>query len=113
MKAFLRVEPRQYGYDEDGCMVTEDYSYVVVEADDGRRWAHERSFGPDEVAAARKLEGQVEAAVAAKGLDALDLERWASIDPCYGSEAHSRVGDNHLMDDDDREAAKQYGIYLN
>lgn len=105
MQAFLKVLPRVYGHTEDG-PVYEDFAFVVVEADDGRRWAHEHCFGPDEEQRALKFEARVQAAIDQKGLDALDMDRWAEDAPRYGSPAHARVGDYHLMDEDDFEAMR-------
>lgn len=104
MNAFLRSEPRIYGHNEDG-PVFEDFAYVVVEAEDGRRWAHDTSFDTSEEAKAEKLCGQVQVAINDNGVAALNMDHWVEVDPRYGSEAHQRIGDYHLMDEEElREA---------
>ena len=72
--------------------------YVVAEAADGRRWAHDGRFnayqgGRDEDAAAAKCEAladRIGAAFAAGRK--LDADNWNEIDPCYGSAAYVSQG---------------------
>jgi hypothetical protein len=103
MKAFVRSDLRQFGTDPvEGTPVVAEQYYVVVEDKDGARWAHDHNF--DDVEDAIKLEAKVQDRLDVLGKAGLNMDHWAEADPCYGSAAHQRVGDWHLMDQDDWDA---------
>lgn len=112
MFTFVKTDVGITGSNEDGPTYG-DYHRVGVELEDGRRWLHDHVFKAHEGDRVERLVARVDAALAKDGFAALDMDHWFEGDPRYGSPAHSRVGDYHLMDDDDREAAKQNGIILN
>lgn len=67
--------------------------YVVAEAANGRRWAHDHSFittamNGDSGCAARAEALRARIADAYGAGRRLDQNRWREIDPCYGSDAY-------------------------
>jgi hypothetical protein len=88
---FVRDDVFCAGRDELGDPVEALAYYVVAQTEAGRRFAHERSFVDGGVwrageTAANHLLGRIEKAYAA-GVE-LDMDRWAEIDPEYGSLAY-------------------------
>jgi hypothetical protein len=117
---FTHSDLVEVGRTEDGEMVVAESHYVVAEAPNGSRWAHDHRFvslkaGFDDeygisfftqIDAVTQVEAflvQVEAARAED--DDLDAAHWASVAPAYGSAAHD---ESWLYDDDDI-AAMQRG----
>ena len=82
MDIFTRDDLVQDGITEDGETNYTRHYYVIAELDDGTRYGHyHTSTDRDSVEA---LAGKVSEAVVGKGIDALNLDHWSSIDPRYG-----------------------------
>lgn len=79
---------------EDGEPIIRQCFYVRAEAEDGRRWVHQRSFctaqGPadpeTDMARAEMLCSRIEE------VGIIDLRFWDEVDPRYGSPAYIREG---------------------
>jgi hypothetical protein len=112
---------------EDGSEFTASVFYVIAEAPDGRRYAHEHRFysahvscqvEPDgeyiggiasyrekALAKAERFLAKVKAAqVAGRFVTPVDREHWYEIEPCYGSEAYCQQEVEIVADERAREA---------
>ncbi len=107
MDIFTRDELVQDGHTEDGDINYTQHYFIVAELEDGTRYAHQHVSTDRDII--DSLAVRIEAATASKGIDALNLELWGKIDPCYGSEAHQRIGDAHLMTDDELHHNRRMG----
>lgn len=79
--------------------------YIVVEAADGRRWAHDHTikslFESDALAELRPLQQRMQARLDAGGR--LNPKHWSEIQAAYGSEAYTRDGwQQELLDWENR-----------
>ena len=99
MDIFTRSELVEDGITEDGeCNYTTHY-FIIAELEDGTRFGHfHTSTDRSEI---DLLACKIEGTVAANGIEGLDMMYWNNCDPRYGSEAHSRIGDMHLMSEEE------------
>lgn len=111
MDYFVASDLFVVGHTEDGEAYTAPAYYVVAEASDGKRWAHDKAF-PAAVAAYDDeygipyfpaVEGAADDAEALRDCiaasdKALDPAHWAAIPAAYGSAAHCEA--DHYDDDD-------------
>jgi hypothetical protein len=100
---FVRSDLVVTGYDAEfadisnprGALYGEAF-YVVIEAHDGRRWAHDHRFvtrgndGAEVALRAERLRARIEASY--NGGAPLDGAHWVEIDPLYGSDAYVSQG---------------------
>lgn len=94
MQVFVRDDLIQTGWTEDGDAALKRRHYVVAEAPNGARFAHDRAFvghlhGDEAAQAADALRAKVEAHLASGGK--LDPDHWNEVDPRYGSEAYQSL----------------------
>lgn len=99
MEFFTRSELRDGGRDEDGQMIVVEVFYVVVEVENGRRWAH--NFSSTDEARVLQLLVKISAA------GAIDLAHWQEVAARYGSASHNEAD---WMDDDDRALRREAGF---
>lgn len=95
------------GVTEDGEADVWEAWTVVAEAEDGRRWVHERVFLGHELgvqgaaqAAARLSVRVEEARRAGKWAGPVGNAHWSEIQPCYGSPAYSANWKAYAAQDD-------------
>jgi hypothetical protein len=72
---------------EDGSQLVDEVCYLIVTAEDGQRWAHNKVF--------RGENSRVEVAVLFDRVvdrGAIDLAHWDEVDPVYGSEQYVKQG---------------------
>lgn len=94
------------GHNEDGPVHGTVY-FLLAEFPNGKRYRHTSTYqDPDKI--------QSLLAVAEKSYDddmQLDhSDMWGYAAPRYGSEYHQQIGDEHLMDEDERDAQAHYGL---
>jgi hypothetical protein len=93
LRVFARADLVPAGLSEDGEAQVDFAAYLVAEARDGRRWAHDHSvrspWEADALAGIAALEARVAAAVAAGR--PLDPAHWVEIDAAYGSAAYQAL----------------------
>lgn len=110
---------------EDGEEIFGEVFYVVAEASDGRRWAHDfarcnrtKRYSVEEgipywahdaraEAAVERVAARIAAHVAAGGK--LDPEHWVAIDPAYGSGAYQELDAVGYFRAREREEARDAG----
>lgn len=87
------------GHSEDGSAYTRPIYTLVAEDEEGARWEHFHVFDDEDRA------DQFGEAVTARFKEApykvLEPKYWTPAAPCYGSVAHQKVGDRHLMTEDE------------
>ncbi|AUR86007.1 hypothetical protein NVP1081O_272 [Vibrio phage 1.081.O._10N.286.52.C2] len=76
---------------------------VLVELENGARYALQHHF--DSVGQAEHTIAKINKA------QKINLEYWSEIDPCYGSERHSEIGDFHLMAEDEFNHGHECGYW--
>jgi len=97
----LREDYIPDGFTEDGSTYARPVYTLIAEDDTGARWAHFNVFDDDE--RADQFAKAVTARFEENPHKVLEPKYWSHIDPCYGSKAHQKVGDRHLMTEDELE----------